>query len=124
MADVWEAGRILKHVSPTWMFAMLISFPQILLELAAFSLILATLAFAVQAVAALLLSDRKLPVATVRPSIAVLIPAHDEEQHIAATVTRIREELLPADQLLVVADTCIDRTTALATRAGANILIP
>jgi cellulose synthase/poly-beta-1,6-N-acetylglucosamine synthase-like glycosyltransferase len=102
---------------------MLISIPQILLELAAFSAILATLAFAVQAVAALLLSDRKLPVASARPSIAVLIPAHDEEQDIEATVTRIKKELWPADQLLVVADTCIDRTTALAARAGADIVI-
>jgi cellulose synthase/poly-beta-1,6-N-acetylglucosamine synthase-like glycosyltransferase len=102
---------------------MLISFAQILLELAAFSLILATLAFAVQAVAALLLSDRKLPVASVRPSIAVLIPAQDEEQDIEATVTRIKEELWADDQLLVVADTCIDRTAALATQAGADIVI-
>lgn len=102
---------------------MLISFPQILLEFAAFSLILATTAFAVQAVAALLLSDRQLPVASFRPSIAVLIPAHDEEQHIEATLTRIKEELSPADRLLVVADTCIDRTAALATRAGAETVI-
>jgi cellulose synthase/poly-beta-1,6-N-acetylglucosamine synthase-like glycosyltransferase len=102
---------------------MLISFPQILLEFAAFSLILATMAFAVQAVAVLLLSDHQPPVASLRPSIAVLIPAHDEEQHIEATLTRIKEELSLADQLLVVADTCIDRTTALATRAGADIVI-
>jgi cellulose synthase/poly-beta-1,6-N-acetylglucosamine synthase-like glycosyltransferase len=102
---------------------MLISFPQLLLELAAFGLMLATLAFAVQAVAALILSDRKLPVASDRPSIAVLIPAHDEERHIGATAGRIKEELGPADQLLVVADTCIDRTAELATRAGADIVI-
>jgi hypothetical protein len=76
---------------------MLISFPQILLEFAAFSLILATMAFAVQAVAVLLLSDHQPPVASLRPSIAVLIPAHDEEQHIEATLTRIKEELSPAD---------------------------
>ena len=102
---------------------MLTSLSQILLEFAAFSLILATTAFAAQAVAALLLSDRQLPVASFRPSIAVLIPAHDEEQHIEATVTRIKEELWPADRILVVADTCIDRTAALATRAGADTVI-
>jgi cellulose synthase/poly-beta-1,6-N-acetylglucosamine synthase-like glycosyltransferase len=102
---------------------MLISFPQILLEFAAFSLILATMAFAVQAVAALLLSDRPLPVASLRPSIAVLIPAHDEERTIEATLIQIKEELSPADRLLVVADTCIDRTAALATRAGADVVI-
>jgi cellulose synthase/poly-beta-1,6-N-acetylglucosamine synthase-like glycosyltransferase len=102
---------------------MLISLPQIILEFAAFSLILATMAFALQAVAALLLSDRSLPVASLRPSIAVLIPAHDEEQHIEATLIQIKEELSPADRLLVVADTCIDQTAALATRAGADTVI-
>jgi cellulose synthase/poly-beta-1,6-N-acetylglucosamine synthase-like glycosyltransferase len=102
---------------------MLISFPQILLEFAAFGLILATTAFAAQTVAALLLPDRPLPVASLRPSIAVLIPAHDEEQTIEATLIRIKEELSPADRLLVVADTCVDRTTTLATRAGADVVI-
>src|SRR5882762_6237049 len=98
---------------------MLISLPQILLELAAFSLILATMAFAVQAAAALLLSDRQLPVASLRPSIAVLIPAHNEEQNIEATLIQIKEELSPEDRLLVVADSCTDQTAALATRTGA-----
>jgi len=102
---------------------MLISFSQILLEFAAFSLILATMAFAVQAVAALLLSDRPLPVASLRPSIGVLIPAHDEEQNIEATLSQIKEELSPADRLLVVADNCSDQTAALAARAGADIVI-
>jgi cellulose synthase/poly-beta-1,6-N-acetylglucosamine synthase-like glycosyltransferase len=102
---------------------MLISITQILLEFAAFSLILVTIAFAVQAAAALLWSDRRLQVASLRPSIAVLIPAHDEEQPIEATVTRIKEELWSADQLLVVADNCLDRTAALATRAGADVVI-
>jgi hypothetical protein len=102
---------------------MLISSPQILLELAAFSLILATMAFAVQAAAALLLSDRQLPVASIRPSIAVLIPAHNEEQNIEATLIQIKEELSPEDRLLVVADSCTDQTAALATRAGADIVI-
>ena len=97
---------------------MLISLPQIVLEFAAFSLILATMAFAVQAAAALLLSDRQVPVASLRPSIAVLIPAHNEEQNIEATLIQIKEELSPADRLLVVADSCTDRTTALATRTG------
>jgi glycosyltransferase involved in cell wall biosynthesis len=102
---------------------MLISFPQILLEFAAVGLMIATMAFAAQAVAALLLSDRPLPVAPLRPSIAVLIPAHDEEQTIEATLIGIKEELSPADRLLVVADNCVDRTTTLATRAGADVVI-
>lgn len=102
---------------------MLISLPQMLLEFAAFALIFATMPLVVQAAAALFSPGRLLPVASLRPSIAVLIPAHDEEKNIEATLSRIKEELSPADRLLVVADNCIDRTAALAARVGADIVI-
>jgi cellulose synthase/poly-beta-1,6-N-acetylglucosamine synthase-like glycosyltransferase len=102
---------------------MVISFLQMLLEFAALSLIFATMALVVQATAALFLSDRPLSVALLRPSIAVLVPAHDEEQDIEATLIRIKEELSPGDRLLVVADNCIDGTAALAARVGADIVI-
>ncbi len=52
----------------------------------------------------------------------VVVPAHDEEQHIAATVRALLGELGPADRLLVVADNCQDRTAALAREAGAEVI--
>jgi cellulose synthase/poly-beta-1,6-N-acetylglucosamine synthase-like glycosyltransferase len=61
--------------------------------------------------------------ATARPSgvrCAVLVPAHDEESGIAATLTRVRAQLRPEDRLLVVADNCTDRTAAMARAAGAE----
>ena len=102
---------------------MLFSVPGMLLEFAAVGLILATIALAVEAGSAICLSDRPALMASHRPSIAVLIPAYNEEQQIEATVLRIKEDLLPIDRLLVVADNCIDQTAPLAARAGADIVI-
>jgi cellulose synthase/poly-beta-1,6-N-acetylglucosamine synthase-like glycosyltransferase len=102
---------------------MVVLIPEMLLELAAVGLILATMAFAVQAGAAIFSSDRLFPTTARRPSIAVLIPAHNEEQNIEATLLRLKKELSPADRLLVVADNCIDQTAALAARAGADTVI-
>jgi cellulose synthase/poly-beta-1,6-N-acetylglucosamine synthase-like glycosyltransferase len=102
---------------------MLASVPGMLLEFAAVGLILATMALAVQAGTAICLSDRPALVASHRPAIAVLIPAHNEAQQIEATVLRIKEDLLPIDRLLVVADNCTDQTAPLAVRAGAEIVI-
>jgi len=54
--------------------------------------------------------------------LAVLMPAHDEESGIEATVTTLRAELGPGDRLLVVADNCTDRTAELARAAGAEVV--
>jgi hypothetical protein len=56
-----------------------------------------------------------------RPRIAILVPAHDEEQGIARTVTSLRSELGPGDRLLVIADNCSDRTADNARAAGAEV---
>lgn len=59
------------------------------------------------------------------PRIAVLVPAHDEAQGIAATVTLIRNQLHEAagDRIVVVADNCSDDTAAVAAAAGATVLV-
>ena len=41
-----------------------------------------------------------------RPEVAVLVPAHNEAQGIAATVAGIRAQLRAGDRILVVADNC------------------
>jgi cellulose synthase/poly-beta-1,6-N-acetylglucosamine synthase-like glycosyltransferase len=56
-----------------------------------------------------------------RPSVAVLVPAHDEAGGIVATLVSIRRQLRPSDRLLVVADNCSDETAALARAAGAVV---
>ena len=73
----------------------------------------------------ILLGLRRLPAEASRPGradAAVLIPAHDEEMVISATVTALRAGST-GTRIVVVADNCRDRTAALARRAGAECII-
>ncbi len=58
-----------------------------------------------------------------RPSIAVIIPAHNEEGLLGGTLDRIRETGYPEDRLqaFVIADNCTDRTAAIARGRGARV---
>jgi cellulose synthase/poly-beta-1,6-N-acetylglucosamine synthase-like glycosyltransferase len=58
---------------------------------------------------------------TPRPSVAVLVPAHNEAAGIAATVAGVRAQLQDSDRVLVVADNCSDATAAAARAAGAEV---
>jgi hypothetical protein len=102
---------------------MLVSILNMLLDLGAIGLGFATMAFALQAGAAIFLRDRPFPTSSFRPSVAVLVPAHNEEQNIDATLFRIKTELLPSERLVVVADNCVDQTALLAMRAGADVIV-
>src|SRR4051812_17463960 len=57
-----------------------------------------------------------------RPSLAVLVPAHDEALVIADTLNEIVPQLIAGDRLLVVADNCADDTATIAAAAGAAVL--
>jgi 1,2-diacylglycerol 3-beta-glucosyltransferase len=54
-----------------------------------------------------------------------LVPAHNEEAGIAATVQSLRAVDWPADrfEVVVVADNCSDRTADVAREAGAHVLV-
>ena len=85
--------------------------------------VLAAVPFVVLALEALgsLLPTRRAPAGGDRPPCAVLIPAHDEEAGIAATVQNVRDQLAPGDRVLVVADNCTDETARAARDAGAEV---
>jgi cellulose synthase/poly-beta-1,6-N-acetylglucosamine synthase-like glycosyltransferase len=53
--------------------------------------------------------------------VAVLVPAHDEERGIAATLATIVPQLRDGDRLVVVADNCNDATADVARAAGADV---
>jgi poly-beta-1,6-N-acetyl-D-glucosamine synthase len=53
--------------------------------------------------------------------VAVLIPAHNEEVTIGATLDSVRR-IVPAGNIHVVADGCSDSTTAIARSHGVNVL--
>ena len=56
---------------------------------------------------------------------AIVVPAHDEEAGIAATVRSLEGLDYPRDlfRVIVVADNCIDGTAVRARQAGANVLV-
>lgn len=62
------------------------------------------------------------PMATIRPVVAILVPAHDEATSIHATCRAFTGHLASGDRLLVVADNCSDDTADLARSAGAEVI--
>lgn len=53
--------------------------------------------------------------------VAVLIPAHNEADNIAATLRSVKGQMQPQDALIVVADNCTDDTAAVARAQGAQV---
>jgi glycosyltransferase involved in cell wall biosynthesis len=56
-----------------------------------------------------------------RPRIAVLIPAHDEQLVIGTTLASVTRQLAAGDRLVVVADNCSDQTADVARQCGAEV---
>jgi cellulose synthase/poly-beta-1,6-N-acetylglucosamine synthase-like glycosyltransferase len=57
-----------------------------------------------------------------RPTVAVLMPAHDEATGIRQSLENLRPQLLPTDRLVVIADNCSDDTAGIAAAAGAEVI--
>lgn len=55
-------------------------------------------------------------------SVAVLIPAHNEETVIAETISSIIPQLKKQDRLIVIADNCCDRTATIAREMGVTVI--
>ena len=80
--------------------------------------------FCIEILAALLLRQREQmlpPADSKRPSIAILIPAHNESSGVLATLNDIRQQLESGDRALLVADNCTDDTAAIAKLAGVEV---
>ncbi|MEM8770546.1 MAG: glycosyltransferase family 2 protein [Pseudomonadota bacterium] len=56
------------------------------------------------------------------PSLVVIVPAHNEGEHIVQTLTDLKAALWDAASILVVADNCTDDTAEIAEREGAMVL--
>ncbi len=66
------------------------------------------------------------PPASVRPRmLAVLVPAHNEEQLIARCVGSLLDQSYPRDRydIVVIADNCVDETAARARASGARVMV-
>jgi cellulose synthase/poly-beta-1,6-N-acetylglucosamine synthase-like glycosyltransferase len=66
--------------------------------------------------------DPKIDEAIDRPTIAVLIPAHNEALEIGTTLEILKLDLHPEDRLIVIADNCTDDTASIARSVGATVL--
>jgi glycosyltransferase involved in cell wall biosynthesis len=57
-----------------------------------------------------------------RPSIAIIVPAHNEALGLPETIRSIQPQLTLQDRLVIVADNCTDNTAEVARSHGANVL--
>lgn len=55
--------------------------------------------------------------------IVALIPAHNEEASIEATILSLKNQTHPVTHIVVVADNCTDNTQIVASNAGATVLV-
>ena len=55
--------------------------------------------------------------------LAILVPAHDEEAHLLATLESIGSQVERRDRIMVVADNCTDDTQAIAAQFGATVVV-
>lgn len=60
--------------------------------------------------------------ASARPTVAVIVPARNEERLIGAMLESLLVQTRPADRILVVADNCTDRTVEIAGSFGVEVM--
>lgn len=84
-------------------------------------LLVPVLVIFIQTVAAILLKN-KILLNGQRKSIAVLVPAHNEEGGILDTLLYLKPQLEPCDRLIVIADNCTDQTASVAQSVGVEVI--
>ncbi len=57
-----------------------------------------------------------------KPGIAILVPAHNEEAMVGATIESLLTSATTETEVIVIADNCTDATAAIAREAGATVL--
>jgi len=90
---------------------------------AALVLLVPILTLALQVIASIPARKRQSVLAADRPSLAIVVPAHNEAGLIGETVGAILPQLLATDRLIVVADNCSDDTADVARAAGARVIV-
>lgn len=68
--------------------------------------------------AAALLPRRMTRRSHIRPTVAIIIPAHNEETGIRQTIQSVKPQLLAGDRVVVIADHCSDATVDIARELG------
>ncbi|MGH8288890.1 MAG: glycosyltransferase family 2 protein [Steroidobacteraceae bacterium] len=97
---------------------------EVLIGAAALATLPAVIILSMEVLAALLGKEDEPELASgTRPRIAVVIPAHNEASGILDTLQDLIPQLQNGDCLLVVADNCTDDTAAIASAAGAEVIL-
>ena len=76
----------------------------------------------VEAIAAWFVKENEVLLEGERPSVTVLIPAHNESAVITSTLKNLKQELAQEDNVLVIADNCSDNTADLVREQGYNVV--
>ena len=95
---------------------------EILLGITALVLLVPASVLFIQVLMSLLPEGAAMAGQSVRPRLAILIPAHNESLMIADTLATILPQLVAGDGLLVVADNCSDDTADIARASGAEVI--
>ncbi len=85
-------------------------------------LLVPTLVFLLEVLFGLLAGERTQFTPVNSATAAILIPAHNEEKIIGATLKSLLNQLQPGDFILVVADNCTDGTADVARQFGASVV--
>jgi cellulose synthase/poly-beta-1,6-N-acetylglucosamine synthase-like glycosyltransferase len=100
---------------------MVTTFASTVAILVGLALALPTFFFALQCFVGTMPYRRKGAYRGDRPSVAVIVPAHNEEACIGPTLETIQRQLRAGDRIIVVADNCTDGTTEVARSLGAEV---
>jgi cellulose synthase/poly-beta-1,6-N-acetylglucosamine synthase-like glycosyltransferase len=95
---------------------------EFILDLAALFLSIPVVVLVVEVISACLPRQHEIVPSSKSVRAAILVPAHDEEEGIAATIDSILPQLRPGDRLVVVADNCSDGTARIASEKGAEVI--
>ena len=92
---------------------------QTLFIIACILLAIPVLVLSLQILFSLLPYRAKKGLKTINATVAVLIPAHNEQQGLPATLHSVKTQLKAGDKMIVIADNCSDSTAEVARQHGA-----
>ena len=95
---------------------------EILFSVLIFVLLIPVLVLFKQVLLAALFKVNPAQLTAKRPTIAVIVPAHNEHLLIQSTIASILPQMTAQDRLIVVADNCSDDTAKIAREAGAEVI--
>ncbi len=97
-------------------------FIEVLLSALIVLLLIPVFVLLTQVLLAILSKVKAKPLEITRPSIAVIMPAHNEQLLIQSTINSVLPQLQSEDRLIVVADNCSDNTAEIARATGAQVV--